>query len=60
MSMFKPDGWSLTYLFLGITAAGFHHVNYFDDEERRAAYDDFYSRALQVIVINVLSFAECS
>jgi hypothetical protein len=34
--MFKPDEWSLTYLFLGITAAGYRHVNYFHGEERRA------------------------
>jgi hypothetical protein len=56
--MFKPDGLSLTYLFLGIAAVGYHHVQYFDGEERRAAYINFYSLALQVIAINVLSFAE--
>jgi hypothetical protein len=58
MSMLKPDGWSLTYLFLGIAPEGYHHVHCFYGEERRAAYDDFYSLALQVIAINVLSFAE--
>ena len=58
MSMIKSYGWSLTYLFLGIAASGYHHVNYFDEPYRRVAYDDFYACALQVIDINVLSYAE--
>ena len=42
----------------GIAAAGYHHVNYFDEPNRRAHYDDFYGKALQVVQVNVLSFAE--
>ncbi len=46
------------YLFLGIAASGYHHVNYLDGDLRRDAYDEFYARTLQVIAINVHSFAE--
>ncbi len=36
---------------------GYHHVNHFDGDHRKDAYDDFFARALQVIAINVLSCA---
>jgi hypothetical protein len=42
----------------GITAAGYHHVNDFDGPKRREHYDDFYGKALQVVDVNVLSFAD--
>ncbi len=40
----------------GIAAAGYHHVNYFDCPEQREHYD--YGKALQVVDVNVLSFAD--
>ncbi len=42
----------------GIAAAGYHHVNYFDGPKRREHYDDFYGKALKVVDVNVLSFAD--
>ncbi len=41
----------------GIAAHGYHHVNYFDCPKRLEHYDDFYGKALQVVDVNVLSFA---
>jgi hypothetical protein len=41
----------------GIAAAGYHHINYFDGPNRREHYNDFYGKALQVVDVNVLSFA---
>jgi hypothetical protein len=42
----------------GIAAAGYHHVNYFDGPKRREHYDDFYGKALKVVDVNVLFFAD--
>jgi hypothetical protein len=40
----------------GIAAHGYHHVNYFDGPKRQE-HDYFYGKALQVMDVNVLSFA---
>ncbi len=42
----------------GIAAAGYHHVGYFDGPKRREHYNDFYCKVLQVVDVNVLSFAD--
>jgi hypothetical protein len=42
----------------GTTAAGYHHVGYFDCPKRREHYDDFYGKVLQVVDVNALSFAD--
>jgi hypothetical protein len=38
-----------------IAAQGYHHVNYFDGEvgKRLNAYDEFYARALEEVVVSV-------
>ncbi len=45
-------------LFLsGITAHGYHNVNYFDGPKLQEHSNYFYSKALQVVDVKVLSFA---
>jgi hypothetical protein len=39
-------------------AAGYPQVGYFDGPKRREHYDDFYGKVLQVVDVNVLSFAD--
>ncbi len=41
----------------GITAAWYHHVGYFNCPKWREHYNDFYGKVLQVVDVNVLSFA---
>jgi hypothetical protein len=41
----------------GIADAGYYHVDYFDCPKLREHYDDFYGKVLQVVNVNVLSFA---
>jgi hypothetical protein len=41
----------------GITAAGCHHVNYFNSPNQSKHYGEFYCKALKVVDVNVLSFA---
>ncbi len=50
-SITDPLFWS------GIAAAGYHHVVYFNCPKRREHYDDLYGKVLQVVDVNVLSFA---
>jgi hypothetical protein len=42
----------------GIAAAGYHHVDYLDSPRWREHYDDLYGKVLQVVDVNVLSFAD--
>jgi hypothetical protein len=49
---------SLIYCFLsGIAAHGYYHVNYLDSTKLLGHYNDFYSMALKVVDVSVLSFA---
>ena len=51
---------NLTPLFSrqGIAAANSSHVQYFDGEDRRDKYDDFYEQLVRVKDIVVISFAD--
>jgi hypothetical protein len=41
----------------GIIARGYHHITYLNDPKQRDAYDEFVGKALQVVDVNVLTFA---
>ena len=44
--------------FVGIAAAGYHHVNYFKGVDAREKYDSFFEKVLKVKDVAMSTFAE--